>query len=294
MTANTQAPDILQQARDAIADRAASRDTEAERSMERTVSMFNALRGNAAGPLSEKDGWQFMECLKMSRSRAGRENLDDYIDGAAYCALAGECAVVENVSPEGSADDDEPVEFLVAEGRLIQVIEGVPDDWGVITSVLLHARTRDTDPMMTVTTAPGCECVFDDADIPASLAADIIAAAIENAGIGSVVREDQPVQTEPDPDTLNLAPAEVARAYREELISLGWVPPGGRELDIPVRVWRWKTTNPPHPDVIQLGDRMQLRYAAGGYALNGGTHDYDADVNYVELTPEEMSEVFNG
>lgn len=60
-----------------------------ERSMRRTVAAFNALTGNA---LSERDGWLFMAVVKAARSVYGAHNADDYQDGAAYFALAGECA----------------------------------------------------------------------------------------------------------------------------------------------------------------------------------------------------------
>ena len=88
-----QAHVLLRAGANAIADRAASRDVEAERSMARCVNAFNAMTGHQ---LSEKDGWQFMELLKMARSRAGAENVDDYVDGASYAALAGECALTND------------------------------------------------------------------------------------------------------------------------------------------------------------------------------------------------------
>lgn len=88
-TRATTAHTILHDAADAIADRAASRDVSAERSMARCVAAFNAMTGHA---LTEVDGWWFMVFLKCSRSRAGAHNPDDYLDGAAYVALAGEAA----------------------------------------------------------------------------------------------------------------------------------------------------------------------------------------------------------
>ena len=45
--------------------------------------------------LTETQGWLFMALLKMSRAKGGEFNSDDYIDGAAYFALAGESAEVE-------------------------------------------------------------------------------------------------------------------------------------------------------------------------------------------------------
>ncbi|ULQ45937.1 DUF6378 domain-containing protein [Flagellatimonas centrodinii] len=86
------APQILTAAADAIADRAASRDVAAERSMARTVKTFAALTGHN---INEREGWVFMAVLKLARAQAGALNPDDYVDGAAYIGLAGECA--ENV-----------------------------------------------------------------------------------------------------------------------------------------------------------------------------------------------------
>ena len=84
----------LRQAAQCIADRAVQRDHEGERSMARAVTTFNTLTGH---DLSERDGWVFMNILKLSRAQSAVEsgapaNLDDYIDGAAYMALAGEAA----------------------------------------------------------------------------------------------------------------------------------------------------------------------------------------------------------
>ena len=92
------APEILAAAAQCISDRAATRDLPAERSMARTVAAFNALTGHA---LSERDGWLFMVALKAARATAGSHNADDYTDGAAYFALAGESAQTTDQQPEG-------------------------------------------------------------------------------------------------------------------------------------------------------------------------------------------------
>lgn len=79
---------ILHNAATEMQDRAASRDTpEGERSMGRCVKAFNAMFGTE---LTETQGWQFMELLKMARSVGGEFRLDDFTDGVAYAALAGE------------------------------------------------------------------------------------------------------------------------------------------------------------------------------------------------------------
>lgn len=85
----TTSPDILKACLEVQEQRGASRDApNGERSMKRTVDMFNACFGTN---LTETQGWQFMVCLKMARSVHGDFNMDDYIDGTSYFALAGEC-----------------------------------------------------------------------------------------------------------------------------------------------------------------------------------------------------------
>lgn len=66
-----------------------------ERSMAKTVAAFNTYYGHN---LSELDGWNFMRCLKMARESQGDFKLDNYVDGTAYSALAGECAAKMNAT----------------------------------------------------------------------------------------------------------------------------------------------------------------------------------------------------
>lgn len=73
-------------------ERAISRDTANERSMGSTVKAFNQMFNK---DLTEEQGWHFMVLLKMSRSKGGEVRKDDYVDQAAYSALAGECALHE-------------------------------------------------------------------------------------------------------------------------------------------------------------------------------------------------------
>ena len=92
------APDLLDAGSSTMKQRAASRDNPGERSMARTVGAFNALTGR---DLSEEEGWMFMVCLKLARSMGGSLKIDDdYIDGAAYMALQGECALREQAVAE--------------------------------------------------------------------------------------------------------------------------------------------------------------------------------------------------
>ena len=82
---------VLICAADAITERAAQRDRPSgERSMARAVASFNALYNHT---LTEEQGWQFMSILKKARAVGGRVHADDYVDDAAYAALAGECAL---------------------------------------------------------------------------------------------------------------------------------------------------------------------------------------------------------
>ena len=85
--------DLLRMAADTIDQRGQERDSGQERSMEATVAAFNAIEGT---DLTERQGWVFMQALKMVRAastaRNGRYNHDDYVDGAAYAALGAECA----------------------------------------------------------------------------------------------------------------------------------------------------------------------------------------------------------
>jgi Domain of unknown function (DUF6378) len=85
-----QAGSILREAAATIDGRAAQRDTPQERSMARCVDAFNGLTKHN---LTEEQGWMFMAILKMARAQNGGKFVkDDYVDGAAYIALAGESA----------------------------------------------------------------------------------------------------------------------------------------------------------------------------------------------------------
>lgn len=100
-TTQPTAPDLLIEAADTIANRAAERDSaEGERSMERAVNMFNVWRGrNNQGPVCEHEGWIFMVFLKLARAAEGKHRRDDWVDGAAYMALACECIERELDTP---------------------------------------------------------------------------------------------------------------------------------------------------------------------------------------------------
>lgn len=88
LTDLVKANQILSNAAGHLADRAVTYDKpEGERSMGRTVEMFNLFYGMN---LTEDQGWRFMVFLKMVRSTQGKFKLDNFEDSTAYEALAGE------------------------------------------------------------------------------------------------------------------------------------------------------------------------------------------------------------
>ena len=81
---------ILSESIKCLGDRAVTYDSPGgERSMAKTVAAFNAMHSTN---LTEVQGWQFMELLKMARSTQGAFKADNFVDGAAYAALACEAA----------------------------------------------------------------------------------------------------------------------------------------------------------------------------------------------------------
>lgn len=71
-------------------DRAATYDSEqGERSMGKTVAMFNSLYEQE---LTEEQGWAFMCLLKLVRTSQGDFRADNYEDLAAYAGLMRESA----------------------------------------------------------------------------------------------------------------------------------------------------------------------------------------------------------
>jgi hypothetical protein len=82
------APDLLAKARETMLERSVERDVKEERAMKRTVDLFNAAFGTS---MTEYQGWMFMVFLKLARAQGGAYREDDYLDMAAYVALAGEC-----------------------------------------------------------------------------------------------------------------------------------------------------------------------------------------------------------
>lgn len=86
---HSSAKEILNKAIKAMEQRSQLRDNpDGERSMARTIEAFNAITGRE---LTEREGWMFMILLKMVRGFQGKYHEDDYVDGAAYFGLLGEC-----------------------------------------------------------------------------------------------------------------------------------------------------------------------------------------------------------
>lgn len=83
--------DILQLGVLTLEQRGRDRDQpDGERTMPSVVRAFEALTGHA---LDEQQGWLFMALIKVKRSQSGKPDLDHYVDGANYFALAGESAL---------------------------------------------------------------------------------------------------------------------------------------------------------------------------------------------------------
>lgn len=91
---------ILQAGIDHMRDRAVTYDAQqGERSVGKVVAMFNTLIAEKLKePLSEEDGWNFMELLKLVRSKQGEFKADSYEDRAAYAGLAAEAAFRDRVA----------------------------------------------------------------------------------------------------------------------------------------------------------------------------------------------------
>ena len=102
--ATSPAQQLLLDASQVIGQRGQERDSGQERSMAAAVEAFNAIEGTA---LSERQGWAFMQTLKLVRAastaRNGRYNPDDYLDGAAYAALGAEAAAYAHACQESPA-----------------------------------------------------------------------------------------------------------------------------------------------------------------------------------------------
>jgi len=102
----TTAKGILQAGMQHMTDREETYDAPGgERSMSKTVAMFNTLTG---AWLNVEQGWMFMAILKMVRAGQGGFKADTYEDGAAYFALAGEAAGAQTPEQSPVLDKSKP------------------------------------------------------------------------------------------------------------------------------------------------------------------------------------------
>lgn len=120
---------ILNKAAGHLADRAKTYDKpEGERSMEKTVAMFNTLAGTQ---LTTEQGWLLMVILKMVRSQQGDYKADNYEDGAAYFALAGERTSAPKKQEECCEPDERPKQTrrqqLISAGIPAHEFDGITD-----------------------------------------------------------------------------------------------------------------------------------------------------------------------
>lgn len=109
------ASDILIKAAGHLSDRAVTYDKpDGERSMAKTVAAFNAIYDLG---MTEVQGWHFMELLKMVRSSQGDFKSDNFEDGAAYAALAGESAYnSKSVKSDEENHDESEIPYVIIEG----------------------------------------------------------------------------------------------------------------------------------------------------------------------------------
>ncbi len=111
----TTAADFLRAGLKHMEDRAQTYDKqEGERSMGATVRAFAEITGVQ---MTEEQGWLFMATLKAVRTQQGKFRQDNYEDGAAYFALAGEAASQSrDTLPSSDPDFGKAFKEAVAEG----------------------------------------------------------------------------------------------------------------------------------------------------------------------------------
>jgi hypothetical protein len=65
--------------------------------------------------LTAHDVANMMELMKVARRKTGAFNMDDYVDGAGYAAVAYECAEAEEKNEEDVLDTFDPERFRLTE-----------------------------------------------------------------------------------------------------------------------------------------------------------------------------------
>lgn len=111
---------ILEKAGQHMRERAMTYDAPGgERSMQSAVIAFEAITDVV---MTEEQGWLFMAILKAVRSQQGHYRADNYEDGAAYFALAGESAVERAHSWEEYGE-------MTPEEEEIKPLKNTPPHW---------------------------------------------------------------------------------------------------------------------------------------------------------------------
>ena len=67
--------------------------------------------------LTAHDVANMMELMKVARRKNGSLNIDDYVDGAGYAAVAYECAEAEENNEETALDPFDPERFRLTGDR---------------------------------------------------------------------------------------------------------------------------------------------------------------------------------
>ena len=81
---------------------------------ENIARLWNGYMYNK-GELTAHDVANMMELMKVARRKNGSLNIDDYVDGAGYAAVAYECAVAEENKGETELDPFDPERFRLTE-----------------------------------------------------------------------------------------------------------------------------------------------------------------------------------
>ncbi len=103
------------------------------------------LSSRSAGPLDAHDAANMMELLKIARRLRGSFNIDDYVDGAGYAAVAGE------IGAERLRRDQSWADAAVADAALEGCPAGpMPEAFNAVCAVMRdmldQAESRATAP----------------------------------------------------------------------------------------------------------------------------------------------------
>ena len=100
------AREVLETALELVTGDRASAHGSIQENQENIARLWNGYMYNK-GELTASDVANMMELMKVARRKAGAFNMDDYVDGAGYAAVAYECAEAE----EKSGANQIPLDF---------------------------------------------------------------------------------------------------------------------------------------------------------------------------------------